>query len=664
MKLPGADSSSPATVEDVKHWLNTGRSGRWMMVVDNIDDESILNGPSLELIPQNTNCSVLFTTRNKKLASRLATAHNIIQVAALDSNEAKDLLLDCMGLTELGEKGDADVTELLGCLEYLPLAITQAGSFIFNETSSVSAYLKLYNTSEDEKIRLLSDEESAQVHSSFQGLNSSLKSAPVAVTFMISFEQIQKIDSFAGEILSFMGCLAPQGIPRSLLPSAHDPTCAVKVSKALGLLKAYCLIAADSGDQIFDMHSLVHLAIRNWLRSRNSFDLWIQTSFTSVYQEFPMDPSLDLSNLALCDLYLPHVEAIMSCQCVSLDRGAARARLAHRCSRYLQIKGRYSHAAGFAEDAVKLSKNAFGEDNRETFTKIEAFATVLRNLGQYANARELDENVLHGRIKTSGEDDRELLSSFNNLALDMQGQGHYLEAEEMHRLALDRRKRFFGVEDVETLSSMHNVAYSLQLQEKYRAAEEITEEVVRLKRKVLGPEHIDTLLTVSNLGIVLQEQGHYERAAELHSEVLKGRMKALGENHPLTLQTLNNICCTHFRRGQFGAAEELARYVLKRNCEARGYYHPETLKNRSNLSAALQALGRYDEAEELADENLKAKEMVLGAAHPSTMLSAKNLKELLDIRKVSRIKAPDAKNHSLSPTRQSNTILNPLQELI
>ena len=56
---------------------------------------------------------------------------------------------------------------------------------------------------------------------------------PVAVTWLISFHQIQTLNSLAADYLSFMSCIDPRDIPLSLLPPNNSQ---VKQQNTLGLL--------------------------------------------------------------------------------------------------------------------------------------------------------------------------------------------------------------------------------------------------------------------------------------------------------------------------------------------------------------------------------------------------------------------------------------------
>ncbi len=101
---------------------------------------------------------------------------------------------------------------------------------------SVFEYLWVFTDSESERTELLSEEFEDTAREGGAANN------PVATTYVISFEQINQSDPLDAHLLSYMACLDDQSVPRDLL---NLPTSPVKASNALGLLKAYSLIAVD-----------------------------------------------------------------------------------------------------------------------------------------------------------------------------------------------------------------------------------------------------------------------------------------------------------------------------------------------------------------------------------------------------------------------------------
>jgi hypothetical protein len=94
---------------------------------------------------------------------------------------------------------------------------------------------------------------------------------PVAVTWLISFHQIQRLNPLAADYLSFMSCIDPRDIPQSLLPPESSQ---VKQQNALGLLNAYSFITGQMDDQTISLHRLVNVATRNWLRNEGVLEQW------------------------------------------------------------------------------------------------------------------------------------------------------------------------------------------------------------------------------------------------------------------------------------------------------------------------------------------------------------------------------------------------------
>ena len=89
----------------------------------------------------------------------------------------------------------------------------------------------------------------------------------------------------------------------------------MELAKALGILKAFSLISANEADNTFDIHRLVHLATRNWLRKSGEFDKWAISCLKIMVEEFP---SGEYGTLDTCDLYLPHTNAALSHKQLSL----------------------------------------------------------------------------------------------------------------------------------------------------------------------------------------------------------------------------------------------------------------------------------------------------------------------------------------------------------
>jgi hypothetical protein len=114
----------------------------WLLILDNYDNPHGFKNLN-EYMPQSSQGSILITSRNTNLA-RLGA---VLEVPAMSKKEALLLLYDRAGGADkfLGEEEQAMVVVEL--LDYLPLAIDQAGAYIRRRVSfSLAKFIEEYDT--------------------------------------------------------------------------------------------------------------------------------------------------------------------------------------------------------------------------------------------------------------------------------------------------------------------------------------------------------------------------------------------------------------------------------------------------------------------------------------------------------------------------------------
>ena len=111
VQLPGREDSRTNIFGLVQSWLRDERNGKWLLVMDNVDDADFLfeprttnqatvNGgqqygstkPLFQYLPFSENGSILLTTRNRDIASKLVQQRDIITVQRRDDGQAVALL--------------------------------------------------------------------------------------------------------------------------------------------------------------------------------------------------------------------------------------------------------------------------------------------------------------------------------------------------------------------------------------------------------------------------------------------------------------------------------------------------------------------------------------------------------------------------------------------
>lgn len=244
--LPGRQDPQNNILQLVGNWLQSGKSGRWVVILDNVDNAGFLLNTSaasrdgqsrnpgdfsdlvgvnssptsqtpISYLPYCPHGSILITSRRRDVALRLVEARDIVTIEPMSQVDAIALIEKKLGT--LGTPGKrpikadaADTKALAASLEYMPLAIVQATSYISQKTPrcSVRQYLEQFEQSDRKRASLL-DFEQGQLRRDREAKNS------IILTWQISFTHIQEIRPSAAGLLSMMCFCDRQGIPESLL---------------------------------------------------------------------------------------------------------------------------------------------------------------------------------------------------------------------------------------------------------------------------------------------------------------------------------------------------------------------------------------------------------------------------------------------------------------
>jgi len=595
--------------------LSQDSAGQWLLIFDNADDidmwlDTIDISPRstrlIDCLPRSNKGSIVFTTRTRKAAVKFAPA--ILHVPEKDEDVATQILKNSLNNQEI-LNDDPAVWDFLSKLAFLPLAIVQAAAYINENDISLWEYLSLWDDTEENIIEVLSEDFEDE------GRYRNQKN-PVATTWLISFEQIQQRDALAAEYLSFMSCLDPKMIPESLLPPGQNKK---KALDAIGTLTAYSFITKQQ-DRTFDLHRLVHLATRSWLKEQGSSNEWIKKAIARLADVFPDN---DHQNRALWRAYLPHARCLLSSSLK--DDVDGRLLLLERFGLCLMSDGRYIEAEGPFTQVMEARKRVLGPEHPSSLTSMANLASTYWNQGRWQEAEELHTQVMEARKRVLGPEHPSSLSSMANLAATYWNQGRWQEAEELHTQVMEARKRVLGPEHPDSLTSMANLATTYRDQGRWQEAEELQVQVMEARKRVLGPEHPSSLSSMASLAATYRNQGRWQEAEELEVQVMEARKRVLGPEHPSSLTGMANLATTYWNQGRWQEAEELQVQVMEATKRVLGPEHPDSLTSMASLAATYWNQGRWQEAEELEVQVMEARKRVLGPEHPSSLTGMANL---------------------------------------
>ncbi|CAG8077564.1 unnamed protein product [Penicillium olsonii] len=470
-KIPGRKDRNVNIYQLFGHWLQDGNLGKWVLVLDNLDDDELLRQPStttsthppLRDLLDSSHGSLIVTTRDRRVALEIASSRkHLIEVQPMNRDEAVDLMQNKL---DLGTER-ADLLQLAEELEFMPLAMMQAASYIAHRSPrcSPSQYQAKLRESDHRAIDLLK-REGHGMHRDYEAKNS------ILLAWQMSFDHIRQNKQSAADLLSLMSFFDRQGIPEYLLrmqdmDSGREDTDDLpehddEFESDIATLRDYSFIATD-GNGTFTMHRLVQLTIRTWLKTHDPEELWKGSFIRNLNSEFPTG---EYENWEKCRSLFPHVRSAVLHQ----------PKLQHP----------------LLDWAGLLYKGAW----------------YARECGNYSNMKDLAIISRRERLKLSGADADETLHSTTMLADAYHMDGQWKMAEQLNVQALDIRKTMLGVDHPDTLSSMANLAATFRDQGRWEEAEQLTMQVLETRKTILGVNHPSTLMSMANLAMMLWDQG-------------------------------------------------------------------------------------------------------------------------------------------------------------
>jgi tetratricopeptide (TPR) repeat protein len=534
--IPGCDDPKSDAFALVYSWLRDERNGKWILVLDNVDDpdylfkapdvsdESGSNKRTLRnrmaYLPPCAHGSILVTSRSRAAIARLTDECDVITVSPVGEATALALLEKKLGNTGAMEE---DMQKLAAALDHMPLALAQAGAYIKQRGSrySVGRYLAKLERSEKSQTSLLSSA-SKELRRDEEAQDS------IILTWQISFDHIRATRPSAADLLSVMSMYNYQGIPEYLLRIGESTTRAdtrpatgpniverdSHVSSSASdsedsedseeddfeddilTLENYHFISTMSSNTAFEMHRLVQLAARVWLRSHGLYKEWARKGIERLDEALPNG---EHENWRRCGELYPHVTSTVNSQLNDRDASLRCASIQYKTAWFDWRRGLWSKAEALVAKSCSMRNKMLGPEEEETLSALDLYGLVLGS------------------------------------------QGKYEEAEDAHRRALEGYEKVLEKEHPDTLTSRSNLALVLSRQGKYEAAEEANRQVMEVSEKVLGKEHPDTLISLWCLADLMERLGRKHDALSLYERAVTGLSTSLGVRHPHTLQCQGSL---------------------------------------------------------------------------------------------------------------------------
>ncbi len=578
-------------VKAVLRWFNAHE--RWLLILDNADRLETVS----TYIPMAGKGHVLLTTR----VHSTGTIAQRIELDTMEVEEGIFFLLRRSGLLPGTTSSLEAVPEVLRnpaqaiveAVDGLPLALDQAGAYIEETGCSLSDYLTFYQSRRNRLLHM-------------RGENVTGHPEPVATTWSLSFEKVERANPAAADLLRLCAFLHPDEISEAMIveePSALGSVLqpvaadAFELNEAIGELRKYSLVKRDPEKKILNVHRLVQAVLKESM-GKETHRVWAERVVRLVSRVFSDPRHWQLEDWSRYQAYMPHVYDCLDL--IEQDRmlSAEAAQLLLRAGSYHIEQAHYREADRLTQQALTIYEQLFGSDHPEVAHSLEqlAWIYVMQRAGKAKQAESLYQRAIAFYEQAFGPNHPSTAECYNDLAILYGSQGKYEQAEQLHQHGLALREQIFGPDHSQVAESLHNLAINFFYQGKYEQAEQL------LQRALMICKASGELLEGADLGwlgLVYQEQSEYQQAEACLQQGLSIMKQVFSEDHVWTQQIMLWLGGLYREQGKYEQAESLLRQIL--DIQEQNFALP-TVHERSvlkELAVLYYQQGKAEQAEPL-----------------------------------------------------------------
>ena len=232
--------------------------------------------------------------------------------------------------------------------------------------------------------------------------------------------------------LFFISCLNSKNTRQSLLPPSRLEQDLVD---AIETLDAYAFISKRQDNHSFDVHRLVHLATRNWLRRKDLLTGWTENVVTRLADVFP---NRNYENKPVWIVYLPHARYILASNTTN-KTAEETFRLQGKVVHCLLADAKYDEAEKIQLEVLGWREKTQGPVRPKTPKRINSLAEALDKNGRREEAKEMGILALEEKMRVLGTERPDTLASMAELASIYRSQGRWKEAEALFTQAMGER---------------------------------------------------------------------------------------------------------------------------------------------------------------------------------------------------------------------------------
>lgn len=592
-------------VSAVRRWLEA--STDWLLILDNADEPALIE----EFLPSGSNGDILLTSR-AQVFDQIGIL-NPIEMEEMSPEDATEFILRRTGRRDL-ELDEAEAVEQLTFeLNYLPLALEQAGAYIKELRSSFQDYLVSYRK---RGLELLE-----------KGAVAGKDRKSVRTTWSLNFQQVEESSKPSADLLRVSAFLSPDRIPNELISLgasylgselstalANVDSDPLALDEVLKPLIRYSLIHRDRKSRTYDIHRLVQAVLKEAMDDGEK-RLWSERTVNAVAHVLPEVDLQDLSMWTRIERILPHAQAcsqlIESWSIASLNA----AQLLNNIGRYVHFRARLTEAELLYDRSLAIRHRLLGPDHSDVASSLHNQAWLYFDQGKYSVAEPLFLRSLSIREHILDPNDLEISTSLLNLGNCYVSLGRYNEAAPLIARSLRIREKVLGPEHpdlVDVFMAQGNLFYDL---DQTADAEFLVSRSLNIAEKKLGKDHPDIASILTSLAEIYKVNDRLDEAEAFILRSLKITETVFGENYPMVAGCLHNLADLYIQMGRCAEADPVIARSLEIVKEVLGQEHPKVAISLHTLAKLRESEDRSAEAEALYLESITLKEKSLGPEH-------------------------------------------------
>lgn len=619
----------------------------WLIIYDNCDDETL---PLASYLPRCDYGCILVTTRLHSL--KQLQPESALELGNMSSTEAVETLLSCSGrLRQYPRENLATNNEDQTAMEaialklgYLPLALVQAGSHVYESEESWTEYLHNLETNMN---RLMAKPAKSQrdgnnisafsaFHSTYERLPPHIREVIPLLSFFhsrplpLEVIEVAAKDGFRKEYYDYQ-------IPRepshrnciALLNQTFCPTGSwdpFTLTEAITTLRNYSLllVTRSHGLRLLYMHPLIQAWAKTLLVDGHSREVYehstIRILATGACQESGIIDQFLVKHL---------IRAKMDWKRLHANDKAAFAIMLHRTREYsISLKLKFSVLEDIA--AVRKSLNIPRVVQSRAILEM---AETCKKLGRYIDAKHSYGVVFKTSMREFGELHPHTINAMNNLVVVFSKYGNLDDAKvwlgylkRTYNSLLDNPA--FGPRHETTLSTQAGLALVCYRLGSLEVAEDLQTSVLDYRRKNLGESVKETIDAYETMGRIWAAQKVLDDAESLQRRVLRWRIERLGPDHKETVKARTLLAMTLLQKESYDEAMDLHTDALQSQVRTMGPTHIKTAQTKMNLAWTLYYMGKFERAERLAKEGQDVIKEVLGQNHEMYIGATKLIKKI------------------------------------